>query len=226
MRYFPKRFLILCVFTVAISLAGCKEESASVGLSVFDHYPKRQVLGASVNGEASAPVGGVICCVTIPRKWKPGLTAEVSWSVYLEDDPSDPRNPIGTEKPVGKSAVVEIPEYTQNELGALDVHIYPDDKVRLVVTHWDYRSPFYPLPRAEREARHKIDYFLIRKYCRDPSYYDIPSRPATSRDYKWAKQWGMEDGKCTDPEYLAWEKEIEVKLKEGMKKQQEEGSIK
>jgi len=204
-----KTLLILCVFTVAISLAGCKEDVVPVGLRVHDHYPKRQVLGASVNGEASAPVGGTICCVTIPRKWKPGLTAEVSWSVYLEEDSNDPRNPNKTEKLVRKSAVVEIPEYMEAE--GFHVHVYPDDKVRIAMTNKDIGNPFYPLPKAEWPP-YEVDRVLIWRYLNVPNYY--AHKPRTRLDIEWIKQWGVADGKCTDPEYLAWEKEYEVKIQQ------------
>jgi len=216
MRYLLKAFLLLCGFMGALSLAGCGEEKAIVSLSVHDHFPGNKVLGASVNGEASSSVGGSSCCVNLPKKWKPGMTAKVSWAVYLPVDPNDPNS---QNTPVRKSAIVEIQEYTPDELGSIHVHVYPDDKIRLIVTLWDFASPFYPLPRAERGKGNEVNYFSIRIYCKNPHYFDMPPTPATPRDYEWAKQWGMENGKCTDPEYLEWEKNLPAMLEENRKKQ-------
>jgi hypothetical protein len=220
MSHFPKTLLLFLAFTAAIPLAGCMEETVPVSLSVHDHYPDSQVLGASVNGEASAPVGGMICCVTIPKKWKPGLTAKVSWSVYL-DDPDTQESPSSSRQLFRKSAVVEIPEY--DKAARVQVHIYPGDKARLVVAQQDIGSPFYPLPRAEWPP-YEVDNILIHRIVHIPGYFSWGTPyPASKRDWEWAKQWGVtQDGKCTDPDYLAWEKKFDAGIQEGEKKQQEE----
>jgi len=216
MRHFLKTFLLLCGCVGTLSLAGCSEETSSVNLAVHDHYPERQVLGASVNGEASSAIGGTTCCVTVPKKWKPGLTAKVSWSVYL---PVDPNDPDSVKELVEKSAVAEIQEYTQNELGSIHVHVYPGEKVRLVVARWDYGSPFYPLPRAEWGVRHEVDNIFIYRYTRAPGYFDNQKKKPTERDWEWARQWGItKDGKCIDPVYLEWEKNWPAMLEENRKK--------
>jgi len=215
-NYLKTGLLLLCGFVLALPLAGCREEEEGVAVSMFahDHYPNQQVLGVSINdGEGSASVGGLHCCVVIPRKWKPGLTAKLSWSVYLDDDPSVPSDPKVSQKPVVKSAVVEIPQY--DKPAYVHMHIYPGEKARIVISNWSFGSPFYPLPREEWKEGNEIDYFFIDSYLHWPGMFDHDPHPPTEKDWEWAKQWGLtKDGKCTDPDYLEWKKNLPAMLEE------------
>ncbi|MDR2208597.1 MAG: DUF3304 domain-containing protein [Azoarcus sp.] len=222
MNAYFKTFLLLCCVVLAFLQTGCKEEKGvAVSLSAHDHYPKRQVLGVSINDdEGSASIGGIQCCIVLPKKWKPGLTAKLSWAVYLDDDPNEPRDPNTPKQPVEKSAIVEIPQYDKPR--QVHVHIYPGEKARIVVSNYDFGSPFYPLPREEWAFGGEVDYIIIYRITHTPNYYDNHPKPPTEKDWEWAKQWGLtKDGKCTDPDYLEWEKGFHARIVEGRKRQRE-----
>jgi len=87
---------------------------------------------------------GVICCIGIPDKWRPGLKVKV----YVQNDAlwlkyKDPNRWQETE--------LAVPEY--DKAGDLFVAILPGDKVDLVVSNCDPGGPCWPFrlghPMAE-----------------------------------------------------------------------------
>jgi hypothetical protein len=46
-----------------------------------------------------------------------------------------------------KERVVDVPEYTKQDMGAFAVHFYPDDTVKVLVTSKIVGHPDYPYPR-------------------------------------------------------------------------------
>jgi hypothetical protein len=81
--------------------------------------------------------GKFVCCVTIPRRWRPGMKVTVQWTV----DALPPDLP--------KQRVVTVPEYTENDFGGVVVHFYPDDTVKVLVATKIIGHPDYPYPRPE-----------------------------------------------------------------------------
>lgn len=89
-------------------------------------------------GHSIFPNGGggkFVCCVTIPRKWRAGMKVTVRWT----DDDRVPDS--------WKERVVDVPEYTKQDMGAFAVHFYPDDTVKVLVTSKIVGHPDYPYPR-------------------------------------------------------------------------------
>ena len=77
--------------------------------------------------------GSFVCCVELPRKWQPGMTAKVRWSV------NDWSNAVMSEVDAGdyKSMVFEnyeavVPIEKYGEVGDLYAHFFSNGKVRLV----------------------------------------------------------------------------------------------
>ena len=97
----------------------------------------------SVNGHYGPgiyPNGGggkFVCCVTIPRRWNPGMRLIVRWTV-------DAREPGAT-----KERIVSVPEYTEKDFGGVVVHFYPDDTVKVLVTKKVIGHSDYPYPRPK-----------------------------------------------------------------------------
>lgn len=92
----------------------------------------------SYGGHGIQPNGGggkFVCCVTVPRKWHAGMKVTVRW---VED-----AYVLGP----WKERVVNVPEYTQQDMGAFAVHFYPGDTVKVLVTSKIEGHPDYPYPR-------------------------------------------------------------------------------
>jgi hypothetical protein len=91
-------FLTLVISTTAL-LSGCQSmaDEASIGIAgrVVNADNSVTILRASLNGSGVSGSGGDECCMSIPAKWKPGMTAMLSWT----KDPSPGVNPDGTRRP-------------------------------------------------------------------------------------------------------------------------------
>lgn len=155
-RAWLSRMGLLALFSVAL-LTGCLEdEKTGVSYTGVNHTDV-SVVEVSPNGERGgimvAPAHGMsgdICCVTLPAKWKPGLTTTVSWQDdgnWLLDEQG--REVIQDGKTVyvpapRKSKVVEVPKY--DEPGTFWIHFFPNDEVRIVVSNYGPGHPKHGLP--------------------------------------------------------------------------------
>lgn len=131
----------MLVLFLAVSLTACSEsDKASLELSGLN-YTNAWITTFSVDeygGHGISPNGGggkFVCCVTIPRKWQAGMKVTVRWT-------ADDRVPD-----LWKQRVVDIPKYTNQDMGAFTVHFYPDDTVKVLVTSKTEGHPDYPYPR-------------------------------------------------------------------------------
>lgn len=143
---FLKRLLPILLLGL---LAGCpaKEDSIPVSVTGYNHIEDQSILGFSVNGASGpniSPFGGgskYSCCIGLPRKWKPGMTATVHWQYGTLEGRPPPPPP--------QSATVEIPEYTPKDIGPLQVHFYPDHRIKVVITPYELGHPDHPLPKED-----------------------------------------------------------------------------
>lgn len=153
--------LALCgVVLVACALTACEPEKVTISYMAVNHTDEG-IASIIVNGEGGilhAPAqggGGTMCCIVLPKRWRPGLTAEIKWQgggTYVRDDKGNvvTKNgvPVIIESP-WKTQTVEVPQYTDEEIrGHFDIHIMPGDKVLVKVSfiypwHSDY-LPAYP----------------------------------------------------------------------------------
>lgn len=147
------------VFFLCLGLSACEPESEpeKVSLSYLGvNHTDESVVSIIVNGvggilDAPAQGGGgaQICCVMLPKRWRPGLTTEIKWQVdgdWLTDDKGkevlrDGRR-VYVPKPY-KTQIVEVPQYTDDELGHFDIHIMPGDKVLVKVSSIFPEHPKY-----------------------------------------------------------------------------------
>lgn len=103
--------------------------------------------GSNIGREGGG--GGFVCCVALPKKWRPGITADVRWDLlYYADDASD----------VAKRAAMyraRVPVEKYDEPGDFWVHFFPNGRVRIVVSN-DGPGPMHPIheedPRAAMNA--------------------------------------------------------------------------
>jgi len=112
-----------------------------------------------VNGNGGpniGPYGGggsQNCCVSLPRKWHPGLTVVVEWEKDPNTGPTVNLPPIGTDEYraayklhaaqyTRHRAVVEVAPYEQ--LGLVNVHFLPCDQVKVAASPSYHGRPNHP----------------------------------------------------------------------------------
>jgi hypothetical protein len=180
LKYNIRSFLGMVLLLTA--LVGCKEEMVLAGVKGYDHIPwgTGAVSGFAVNGY-SFEVGGHQCCVNIPRKWRSGMKAKIDWEVYLPR-PGEP----GENEPQHYSEPVDIPRYMPDD--QLHVHFYPGHKIKIVMSQYGIKNPFYPMTKEE-QLPFKADIFIIDRIKYEPHIF---AKDATDKDWEWAKQWGLD----------------------------------
>lgn len=145
-----------------ISLSGCSQESDFLGGNIHGYnHTSSSINYFFINGFGGAHAGpfsesGAVCCVSLPRKWRPGMMAQVEWQ-------SDPNALVPT--PAGAaefrafmvehrkhyrqvSAIVEVPYY--EDVCGVEVHFLPCDEVKLSTSCWGYSSPNNPIKEPMR----------------------------------------------------------------------------
>lgn len=128
-----------------------KADDEMIGLAMtgIDHLQDHvSIQEFSVNGSSGARAGkggSQVCCVMVPRKWRPGLKATIRWGVLNWRDRATDEY----------EAVVEIGQF--EELGIFFVHFLPDGTVRAVVSDQGPRSPTYPGPRVPIPQKYPWD---------------------------------------------------------------------
>jgi len=99
----------------------------------------------------------IVCCVALPRKWRPGLMVDVRWALYdirnIDDELG--RKDYRKARFLGYyRANVEVERYEQAD--DLVVHFFPGKKVRVVSSSDLPPSEYHPIrlhdPRAARTA--------------------------------------------------------------------------
>jgi hypothetical protein len=125
-------FLVACSDTNNASLELSGLNYTNVGIAEFsvDNYGGH---GIEPNGGG----GAFVCCVVVPRKWRAGMKVTVRWA----EDGLVP-GPL-------KEQVVNVPEYTKQDMGAFAIHFYPGDIVKVLVTSKMEGHPDYPYPRPK-----------------------------------------------------------------------------
>jgi hypothetical protein len=143
--------LLLSIFM----LGGCNpsdaSESSAGNIRGYNHVEGQNVNWFSVNGYTSTLTGNT-CCVMIPDKWRPGLTAHIEWEI--DPNPHAHLPPLGTDaynKAYSKhkakyrqySADVPIPEYDQS--AGISVHFLPCHQVKVYAGLSSYGASNYPI---------------------------------------------------------------------------------
>ena len=158
LRHPISKLLLLLVL-----LTGCAEEKVALSYLGVNHTSKG-VATFAINGEGgilNVPPygggGGSVCCVSVPKQWRPGLVAKIDWQEsgrYVRDDQADivleDGLRYGVIEGAWKSKTVPIPEYKPDEMEHFDVHFFANDEIqvkvggRMMPYHPDYR-PSYPI---------------------------------------------------------------------------------
>lgn len=94
--------------------------------------------------------GSHVCCITIPRKWYPGLKADVRWEVHRIIKAADPAEPETVAIEGRYRAQVAVEAY--REPGELVIHFFPNGRVRIVVSSISASGVEHPIRRGDAEA--------------------------------------------------------------------------
>jgi len=142
----PCRRIALALL-LALQLAGCLE-AEKIPLSYLAlNKTDKSIVSIVVNGEGgilnvSAHSGGgtVVCCVVLPKLWRPGLMATIKWQ---EDDipvfDSNGKRVVNNGVPVAiespwKERTVEVPKYDE-KMGDFYIVFFPNDEIKVAVSN-------------------------------------------------------------------------------------------
>lgn len=92
--------------------------------------------------DAGSGGGAMICCVSVPEKWRPGIVAHVDAEAYRKS---------GEKYTISKD--VPLPEYKPEQAGHLSVHFLRSGEVKLFVTRYALWHPDYPLKGRDAELK-------------------------------------------------------------------------
>jgi hypothetical protein len=112
---------------IPVSLTGIHHMGSDYRI---DHFYVNKEIGDTV--DESGGGGGIVCCLMLPKKWYPGLKAEVRWEVRHIIRPSDPALPE-TEEVAGLYRA-QVPVEAYVEADRFWVHFFPQGRVRIVVS--------------------------------------------------------------------------------------------
>jgi hypothetical protein len=93
-------------------------------------------------GEASMGGGIVADGISLPYKWRPGLTAVVKWE---RCDRFDPKHPVPDEQACRWTEKV-VPIHQYDDVGGTWLHILSDDQVLIIPSMLGPGHPDYPGP--------------------------------------------------------------------------------
>lgn len=140
-----KLITLVAAVIYSIVLSACTtDEKVGVSYHAYNHTDKH-IVSIIINGEGGIldarahGEGGGVCCVVLPKHWRPGLMATVKW----QEDDIPVLNPDGTRKIINgvpastespwKEKIVEVPKYGE-EMGIFFMHFFPDDEVKVLVS--------------------------------------------------------------------------------------------
>jgi hypothetical protein len=133
----------VAILLLVFAFVGCTDTThANTELSGLN-YTNSWITAFSVDGyygHGISPNGGggaFVCCVTIPTRWHKGMKVTVRWA----EDESVPSS--------WKEQIVDVPQYTEHDIGGFFVHFYPRDIVKVLVSTKMEGHPDYPYPRPK-----------------------------------------------------------------------------
>jgi hypothetical protein len=161
--------LLVCAVAVSALLAGVRslqatsraESFAAVGLTGVHHMgDKFNVPQFFVDGYYGSNVGreggggSDVCCVSLPRRWRPGLSVEVRWAVddFTHEKPAEVE--VGNFDSVvgGGTFIAQVPVERYEPAEHLWVHFFPGGKVRVISSMPGSGGPKHPIQDNDPHA--------------------------------------------------------------------------
>jgi hypothetical protein len=155
---YTTKLLKTIIFSAVVILAGCDQSGANEysggNLGAINHVPGQSINWFKVNDYRVPGTGGGYCCIMLPNKWRPNLTAHIEWEIDPNPREKIPRlkEGVGFEpKALAKheakyrrySDDVPIPEY--NGACGLTVHFLTCQQVKVTTSCLSPSLPDYPI---------------------------------------------------------------------------------
>ncbi|WP_081284712.1 DUF3304 domain-containing protein [Chromobacterium subtsugae] len=144
-----KKWLSALILSMLALMSGCQslagEEMKGVPARVVNADKSVSIIRATFNGQGVSGEGGDECCISIPKKWRPGMMAEITW----KKDPSPELNPGNVPPPKWKNGH-STPEW--------------DEWMRIHRSNYQTLSKIVNVPRYDRTC----GVSLIFLPCDDP----------------------------------------------------------
>ena len=155
------RMLVVLLSACLLLVSGCsigESDYLTDDLKAVNHT-SHAINYYSVNGYGGGNIqphgfSGSVCCMSIPREWRPGLKVFVTW----ETDPNPhARLPaLGTasydeayaqhaKNYLQHGALVEVPRYGIVGVCSLKIHFLPCNQLKATTACWGFRQPDYPI---------------------------------------------------------------------------------
>ena len=144
-----------------LMLMACRDHKldgmSGADLDVYNHGPDSivvvQVDGYGGPGANPYGGGGGYCCVMVPNVWKPGLTAQVTWTSDPNAWMKSSKMPDDYEKYYQRHGPVTVPleRWTDDQACGFEVHIYPCDEVHIVRSCLSDADPRRPYIQTDKE---------------------------------------------------------------------------
>lgn len=131
--------LLAAIFLNSLTLiSACSDEPLPANVIGYNHT-KKDIGHFTANGtgggflQAHKGGGGFVCCIGIPRHWKPTYRVTIGWTDDYDENYQE--------------RVVEVPKYESP--GNLDVHFLKNGEIKVFITSLTLWHPNYPLKGPE-----------------------------------------------------------------------------
>ena len=166
------RIVVLLIFIGALRWIGVLvyktfkvEKNFSTTLTGVHHlgsnyYINEFYVNRGINDNVGEGGGGGsnVCCLSLPKKWSPGLTADVRWEVIHILRSPDPTVQDTAEVEGIYRAQVPIEPYTES--GSFYVHFFPERRVRIVVSETPSNSEDHPVKTEGGDEHSTLGYSI------------------------------------------------------------------
>ena len=207
-----------------IALCGCEKPAVDIDVNIhgvnyagdaFSYHvidpakPESSAGGELIN---AFEAGGMTCCFTLPKVWRPGIKVRIETTHWL------PKRPDNSLPEVKETHLVDVPRYPDGEPGELWVLRAADGSVSVVssdfepdhakwpgkVKGWPVPSLEYRRERWELHRKHKEDFVrayiaLLEGLEKSPST-EVVKAWETSRQYDPSSLSGFSGP--NDPRYI------------------------
>lgn len=159
----------LAMFLLVFIFAGCASVQAgindnnftSVELSGVQHLgPNFNISDFYVERTSGSNVGrgggggGIVCCVALPKKWRPDFTVEVRWAVGDWSKENLAETAAGNYTSITSEGIYKarVPVEKYDEPEHVWVHFFAGGKVRVVSSAPGSLSKIHPIQRDDQHA--------------------------------------------------------------------------
>ncbi|MEW6369803.1 MAG: DUF3304 domain-containing protein [Pseudomonadota bacterium] len=169
-QLFSPRYLARFLLLGVLALGACQKPAADVEVNIhgvnyagdaFSYYvidPAKPKSGAGGELINAFEAGGMTCCFTLPKVWRPGIKVRIDTTHWL------PKRPDNSLPEVKETHLVEVPRYADGKPGELWVLRAEDGRMSVVSSDfqpdhekWPGKVKGWPVPSLEyRRQRWEI----------------------------------------------------------------------